>query len=769
MNNILTQVKIDLYSSTSYEVIKAQQGDKNSRIIDFILYNQGEPYELSDNVFFRFVGHRGDGSSFSKTEAECITRNGNHVSVTLPEDVLSYDGIIEAKLVMYETSGKSERTVLSTIPFKISCIKNPCNENNLSDGELSIVTDLVFQMAEFSKNAQDVIDQAQVSATNAADSAKSAADSAKNAANSAITSTNKSKDAAASATNAKKSEDIAISKANAASTSAQNAATSATDADTYATKAQSYAVGGTNTRTGEEEDNAKHYSEQAQKALKKLEQAGAVTGIKGVAEADYRTGNVEISPDDIGAPYASYVNAHFVPDYVSTYSGTVDGKIGWHRIAQLEQRTAASKSCTITLERGYNSPAPEVQVVQLLKGYDKYRLVQLSAYSIFHMWTKIRVVMGSEKRAYLEVYQDRESLENVWRITIENALGIDDVTAQCWKAIPPELIQETMNGITQVAILNLADNIDFSYCIKSGHPIPAVGKDGYIAYPSDGRYYSTTGVVTGCIKISLPVSWTSTMIKFSVTIFDWKLGESFDYIISGYNNPQYTSSGGAVIQPWQKYSVVCIGKAGAECSNLPVRFGHDGSKCTVMIGHINTVWNYPHVLVHDILVSYHESSYDPWKSGWNILFETSLSSTVIATVQNTHVAYGGVAGSCNGNSASATKATQDGNGNVIANTYAKRTDVSWNFAANVANRGNSSRIATPSYQIRILAYNDDAEGNRSIKDTFDIPVDAFYRPTTVSKITRSLGNGDYFALEIHTGYIEIVNSCYAYDLAVFTR
>jgi len=208
LNNVLTQIKIDLYSSTSYEVIKAQQGDRNSRIIEFVLYNQGKPYEFSGNIFFRFVGHRGDGSSFSKTEEECIMRNGNHVRVTLPEDVLYYDGTVEAKLVMYEPGDskskpvkpepdgklpeKTERTILSTIPFKISCIKNPCNENNLSEGELSIVTDLIFQMEEFSKNAQNVIDSAQE----------------------------------------------------------------------YATLAQSYAVGGTGKRENEENDNAMHYYNQ---------------------------------------------------------------------------------------------------------------------------------------------------------------------------------------------------------------------------------------------------------------------------------------------------------------------------------------------------------------------------------------------------------------------------------------------------------------------------------------------------------------------------
>lgn len=157
MNNVLRQIEIDLYSTTSYEVIKAQQGDKNSRVIEFILYNQGEPYSFSldDNIFFRFVGHRGDGSSFSKTENECITISGNRVRVTLLEDILYYDGIIEAKLVIYkplydadDNAIPGSQKVLSTIPFKISCIKNPCNENNLSKGELSLVTDLIFQMED---------------------------------------------------------------------------------------------------------------------------------------------------------------------------------------------------------------------------------------------------------------------------------------------------------------------------------------------------------------------------------------------------------------------------------------------------------------------------------------------------------------------------------------------------------------------------------------------------------------------------------------------
>ncbi len=394
MNNILTKIKIDLYSSTSYEVIKAQQGDKNSRIIEFILYNQGEPYEFPDNIFFRFVGHRGDSSSFSKTEEECITRKDNLVSVTLPEDVLYYDGTIEAKLVMYELGDSTanpaepkltdklperpERTVLSTIPFKISCIKNPCNENNLSEGELSIVTDLIFQMEEFSKNAQDVIDSAQDYATLAQSYAVGGTGRRDNEENdNAMHYYNQTK---IHENWARQYSEVAGNCASAAEGSANiaeyksiEASDYADDASGYAKQAQSYAVGKGNARPNESKDNAKFYYEQVKilsdsfsgalrpmgtvtfanlpalesakegdmynisdqfttntnfkEGSKLIIPAGSnvyktadgkwdilagtpVTGVKGGAEPEtaYHTGNVNLTPENIGAAPTSHAS-----------------------------------------------------------------------------------------------------------------------------------------------------------------------------------------------------------------------------------------------------------------------------------------------------------------------------------------------------------------------------------------------------------------------------------------------------------------------------
>ena len=86
-----------------------------------------------------------------------------------------------------------------------------------------------------------------------------------------------------------------------AESEADSASESASDSMHYAKQSQSYAVGTGNVRPGEDTDNAKYYSEQAQKVLESLGQAGTVTGVKGNKEITYRTGNVNLTSENIGA------------------------------------------------------------------------------------------------------------------------------------------------------------------------------------------------------------------------------------------------------------------------------------------------------------------------------------------------------------------------------------------------------------------------------------------------------------------------------------
>ena len=162
--------------------------------------------------------------------------------------------------------------------------------------------------------------------------------------------------------------------------------------------------------------------------------------------------------------------------------------------------------------------------------------------------------------------------------------------------------------------------------------IEYTGKDGWIGYPSDGDYQTDAASVTGYLVINLPQSWTDTMIKFAVTIFNYVTDTSVEYHISGYTYLDGKS--------WYNCSATCIGRAGAKTSNLTVRFGHDGTRCVILIGEPDSVWEYPHVKIHDVLLGLHNKEYSKWHSGWGVYISATTRPTITRTVSNTHVGYG---------------------------------------------------------------------------------------------------------------------------------
>ena len=116
MNTITKRIEIDLYSPTSYEVVIAQQGDNISRTIEFVLYNQGEPYLFTDKdheILAVIGGRRGDHSSFMK---ECSLTD-NVITAVLDSSILYEAGAVQAKIFLYDSNTD---TILSTIPFLIS-------------------------------------------------------------------------------------------------------------------------------------------------------------------------------------------------------------------------------------------------------------------------------------------------------------------------------------------------------------------------------------------------------------------------------------------------------------------------------------------------------------------------------------------------------------------------------------------------------------------------------------------------------------------------
>ncbi len=150
MNNIIKQIEVDVYSPTFYEVIKAQQGDKNSRFVEFILFNQGEPYTIPNDITVNLEGSRPNKSPIIKP----CTIKDNVITIELDADLLYYHGIYRLKLVLYEADGN---TVLSTIPFTLSVQKNPLDSDKFEKDNYSLLNQLILESVANTKKIDDHI------------------------------------------------------------------------------------------------------------------------------------------------------------------------------------------------------------------------------------------------------------------------------------------------------------------------------------------------------------------------------------------------------------------------------------------------------------------------------------------------------------------------------------------------------------------------------------------------------------------------------------
>lgn len=127
--------------------------------------------------------------------------------------------------------------------------------------------------------------------------------------------------------------------------------------------------------------------------------------------------------------------------------------------------------------------------------------------------------------------------------------------------------------------------------------------------------------MTGAIKITLPLSWNSTMLRFAVDVYNYSTNTSFTVYVGGYNY-----SGG---NSWINTFAYILARDSS--ADYTVRFGHDGSKCCVYIGETNKSWSYPQIVVRDVHLGYSGGSQSSWDTGWSIGFATSfgtISSTI---------------------------------------------------------------------------------------------------------------------------------------------
>lgn len=147
--------------------------------------------------------------------------------------------------------------------------------------------------------------------------------------------------------------------------------------------------------------------------------------------------------------------------------------------------------------------------------------------------------------------------------------------------------------------------------------------DSYILSPQGGRYVSYGPSMTGAIKITLPVSWNNTMLRFAVDVYNYTTNTSFTVYVGGYNFSGSSS--------W--YNTFAYILARDSSADYTVRFGHDGSKCCIYIGETDTSWAYPQIVVRDVYLGYSGGNASLWSTGWSIGFATSFG-TITSTISD---------------------------------------------------------------------------------------------------------------------------------------
>lgn len=141
-----------------------------------------------------------------------------------------------------------------------------------------------------------------------------------------------------------------------------------------------------------------------------------------------------------------------------------------------------------------------------------------------------------------------------------------------------------------------------------------------IANPQGGTFNSNSANVTGAIVITLPQSWTDTMMKFEVDVFDYVASKSFTIKVGGCNYPGDSS--------WRNEFAQIVGSI---LANNRVRFTHNGTKCCVIIGETASVWQHPKIAVKNFQAGHSNYSIAQWEAGWNVSLVTDLTGYATPT------------------------------------------------------------------------------------------------------------------------------------------
>ena len=312
MNPIIQHYIIDLSSNNNFVQVPTVQGDGNNvRTIEIELIENGVRYVLGSNVVACIAGTKPDTHEIFN---DCTITQDGYILVDITSQMSAVVGKGDYQIVLIDTTTNSQ---IKSFPFYIITTSATFNPSNItSTDEFQALTNAIgTALADYTyvmESAQASADIATTKASTATSKANAASTSATNAANSAKS----SESWAVGGTNSRSGEDTnnakyysqqASSKATSANSSASTATTKASEASISASNAldssrdaEAWAVGKRNGVDVPSTDETYDNNAKYWAGVARQSVIGTVTGVKGNSETTYRNGNVNITKANIG-------------------------------------------------------------------------------------------------------------------------------------------------------------------------------------------------------------------------------------------------------------------------------------------------------------------------------------------------------------------------------------------------------------------------------------------------------------------------------------
>jgi len=145
-----------------------------------------------------------------------------------------------------------------------------------------------------------------------------------------------------------------------------------------------------------------------------------------------------------------------------------------------------------------------------------------------------------------------------------------------------------------------------------------------ISYPTGGSFLTSETSKTGAIKITLPNSWSDSMLRVNINVSEYSDEKSFELTVGGLDS---SDDGGQ----W-KNTFASLTPDSRQIIDLSARFGHDSEKTCIFIGEVDSSWSYPQIIVTEFEAKNEKVSNYGWYEGWKVEFVTEFD-TIDSTVE----------------------------------------------------------------------------------------------------------------------------------------